>query len=141
MFLFFKFQDIGLPSLTYIQRGGVRIEKNPNLCFSDTIDFTAIAAHTTKKDHFISANRPANECPKCPSGKIIDDTSLNGSKHKTEELKCPSTMIDNKQMSLCWNQKMCQKGKSLVFLFFFFIIIYNFLFGFSLSISLWKSNM
>ncbi|KAL1395916.1 hypothetical protein pipiens_010885 [Culex pipiens pipiens] len=36
-------EEVGLSSLMYIQRGGVRIEKNPKLCFANTVDWDAIA--------------------------------------------------------------------------------------------------
>lgn len=36
-------QEIGLKSLTSIVRGDIRIQKNPNLCFVDTIDWSRIA--------------------------------------------------------------------------------------------------
>lgn len=38
-------QEIGLKSLTNILRGDIRIEKNPNLCFVDTVDWSRIARH------------------------------------------------------------------------------------------------
>jgi hypothetical protein len=37
------FQELGLYSLTDILRGGVRIEKNPLLCFVDTVNWDLIA--------------------------------------------------------------------------------------------------
>jgi len=36
-------QELGLYSLTDILRGGVRIEKNPLLCFVDTVSWDRIA--------------------------------------------------------------------------------------------------
>lgn len=36
-------QEIGLKNLTSILRGDIRIQKNPNLCFVDTIDWSRIA--------------------------------------------------------------------------------------------------
>jgi hypothetical protein len=36
-------QELGLYSLTDILRGGVRIEKNPLLCFVDTVNWDLIA--------------------------------------------------------------------------------------------------
>ena len=38
-----RLQEIGLQSLTSIQRGSVFIERNPNLCYVDTIDWARIA--------------------------------------------------------------------------------------------------
>ena len=52
-------QEIGLKSLTNIVRGDIRIEKNPNLCFVDTVDWSRIAKHflisvCTKKIIFLN---------------------------------------------------------------------------------------
>src|SRR5699024_8375577 len=39
----FNLKEIGLNNLVSVVRGDVRIEKNPNLCFVDTIDWSRIA--------------------------------------------------------------------------------------------------
>lgn len=44
-------QDIGLTSLTSIMRGSIRVEKNPVLCYIDTIDWGYIAV--AGEEHFI----------------------------------------------------------------------------------------
>ncbi|XP_071446667.1 insulin-like peptide receptor isoform X2 [Hetaerina americana] len=82
-------QRIGLYSLTDIMRGAVRIEKNPNLCFVDTIDWDMIAK-AGKGEHYIAGNKQNNQCPKCAA-----------------HSKCPTSLTSN--MSLCWNGTMCQK--------------------------------
>lgn len=46
-------QEIGLHSLTNILRGSVRFEKNPTLCYVDTIDWDLIA-RAGKGEHVIS---------------------------------------------------------------------------------------
>lgn len=92
-------QDIGLKSLTSIVRGSVRIEKNPLLCFYDTIDWLYIANGTQGNDHFILGNKNANECPVCHTGKIND-----------VDIECPASREDNRKRN-CWNQHFCQKGK------------------------------
>lgn len=51
-FFFFQSQEIGLKSLTELQRGSVLIEKNPNLCYVDTIDWARIG-HSGRLNHFI----------------------------------------------------------------------------------------
>ncbi|KAJ4434420.1 hypothetical protein ANN_22982 [Periplaneta americana] len=80
--------ELGLYSLTDILRGGVRIEKNPLLCFVDTVEWDMIA----KAGHgsSIASNRVRNECPMCPS----------------EQLQCHNS---SKLGSLCWNRQKCQK--------------------------------
>lgn len=97
--------------MTYIGRGGVRIEKNPMLCFVDTIDWTAIATNTGSKDHILVGNKRANECPICPSGKKSDNDNNNNNNNNdqlVDELDCPAMQSDSKKR-LCWNRANCQK--------------------------------
>ena len=37
-------EEIGLTSLTHILRGAVKIEKNSDLCYVDTVDWKAIVS-------------------------------------------------------------------------------------------------
>lgn len=81
--------ELGLHSLTDILRGGVRLEKNPLLCYADSIDWNRIAP-AGKDAHYIGANRPKNECPMlCPA-----DTA------------CPRSAAGE---PLCWNSNHCQR--------------------------------
>jgi hypothetical protein len=48
-------QEIGLHSLTNILRGSVHFEKNPMLCFVDTIDWDIIAK-AGNGEHFIKVS-------------------------------------------------------------------------------------
>ncbi|KDR13786.1 hypothetical protein L798_12081, partial [Zootermopsis nevadensis] len=82
-------QELGLYSLTDILRGGVRIEKNPLLCFVDTVswDLIAKAGHTSIS---VCSQDVQNECPMCPHEKLIcHNSSTKG--------------------SLCWNHQKCQR--------------------------------
>lgn len=81
-------QEIGLHSLTDILRGSVRFEKNPALCYTNTIDWDIIAKNG-KGEHVISGNKPRNGCPICEKG-------------------CPKKET-NKDEHLCWNKEHCQK--------------------------------
>lgn len=47
-------QEIGLHSLTDVLKGSVRFEKNPQLCYVDTIDWNAITK--SESDNIISVN-------------------------------------------------------------------------------------
>ncbi|GAB1866246.1 receptor protein-tyrosine kinase [Camponotus japonicus] len=64
-------QEIGLTSLTKISRGGVRIEKNPALCFTNTLNWSLIVP---AGENFIKDNRNEQNCPhmkgcsQCPGG-------------------------------------------------------------------------
>ncbi|XP_063980749.1 insulin-like receptor isoform X1 [Diachasmimorpha longicaudata] len=85
-------QEIGLHSLTDILRGGVRFEKNPALCYADTIDWNLILKDKDKeiKDiAHIGGNKPRNGCPVC-------------------DRHCPARQT-NKDETLCWNRQHCQK--------------------------------
>ncbi|XP_036146603.1 insulin-like receptor [Monomorium pharaonis] len=81
-------QEIGLHSLTNILRGSVHFEKNPMLCFVDTIDWDIIAK-AGNGEHFIKDNKPLNGCPLC-------------------EKKCPIRQTKPDQ-TLCWNLQHCQQ--------------------------------
>ncbi|XP_011864735.1 PREDICTED: insulin-like receptor isoform X2 [Vollenhovia emeryi] len=81
-------QEIGLHSLTNILRGSVRFEKNPTLCYVDTIDWDMIAK-AGKGGHFIKDNKPMNGCPMC-------------------DKRCPTRQTKPDQ-TLCWNSHNCQQ--------------------------------
>ncbi|XP_034951870.1 insulin-like receptor [Chelonus insularis] len=57
-------QEIGLTKLTKILRGAVRIEKNPSLCYTNTIDWNEIVV---AGENFIKDNGNPSSCPGCPS--------------------------------------------------------------------------
>lgn len=52
----FLLQEIGLISLARILRGAVRIEKNPNLCYVDTIDWSLITNDSFADFNFIDVS-------------------------------------------------------------------------------------
>lgn len=108
--LFWFTQEIGLKSLTEISRGAIRVEKNPLLCFVDTIDWSRIAVNAESKEHVFSQNKPMNECPICPSGKKMDSGGGDLAKDLSESVECPISSTDSKQR-LCWNRQNCQIGK------------------------------
>ncbi|XP_011882700.1 PREDICTED: insulin receptor-like [Vollenhovia emeryi] len=63
-------QEIGLTNLAKISRGGVRIEKNPALCFTNTVNWSLIVP---SGESFIKDNRIDNcphvkGCTQCPGG-------------------------------------------------------------------------
>ncbi|XP_056021824.1 insulin-like peptide receptor isoform X4 [Ostrea edulis] len=91
-------EELGLIGLTTIERGAVRFEKNPMLCYIDTIDWTKIAVGVQGMgEHYFKRNRIAKECVDvCPSG-------------------CASTPIIaasgevGKDQKRCWTRSHCQK--------------------------------
>nr|CAD7427516.1 unnamed protein product [Timema monikensis] len=54
-------QEAGLHSLKVISRGGVRIEKNPALCYVRTVNWNRLSDW----EHFIKDNKKERECPEC----------------------------------------------------------------------------
>ncbi|KAF7271558.1 hypothetical protein GWI33_015587 [Rhynchophorus ferrugineus] len=85
-------QEIGLHSLTDIMRGGVHIDKNPSLCFIETVDWFRIIQDQSAQN-YIKSLKPENECPVCPAS--VDGRA------------CPKHENSNKYM--CWNRDHCQK--------------------------------
>lgn len=59
-------QEINLPNLSDILNGNVRIESNPNLCFSNTINWDRICKGTKIRQHFIKGNSQSCNI-NCPS--------------------------------------------------------------------------
>ncbi|KAK0162937.1 hypothetical protein PV327_006663 [Microctonus hyperodae] len=72
--------EIGMVKLMKISRGGVRIERNPVLCYTDTIDWKSIVLAGAL---FFATNQHPSKCPACPSS-------------------CPD--------SHCWSEDLCQKS-------------------------------
>jgi len=52
-------EDLGLVSLRSIVRGAVRIEKNPQLCYVDTIDWTSLTS-VDHEDDFVLQNKASS---------------------------------------------------------------------------------
>jgi len=96
-------EDLGLWNFRQIIRGAVRIERNPRLCYVDTIDWSAVLSNR-KVDNFIVQNRDTNECVNvCP-------------KRDPPEPRCPIMVValDNGEkfsQPLCWNADKCQAGE------------------------------
>lgn len=91
-------EDLGLSSLTLIERGAVYAENNPQLCYVDTIDWSRIM--TSKQENRFRRNKRVDEC-------------INMYPQKIEA--CPTMNIDIEdgqlaEVPLCWNFDTCQKG-------------------------------
>uniref|UniRef100_A0A6Q2X2L3 Tyrosine-protein kinase receptor n=1 Tax=Esox lucius TaxID=8010 RepID=A0A6Q2X2L3_ESOLU len=88
-------KELGLHSLMNITRGAVRVEKNPDLCYLSTLDWSKIL--DTVEDNYIVANKNDRECgdvcPGTAQGKTI----------------CPQTTINGHFGERCWNQNHCQR--------------------------------
>nr|WEY17517.1 insulin-like growth factor 1 receptor [Anadara broughtonii] len=86
-------EELGLVSLTVIERGAVRLEKNRNLCYVTTIDWSIIATGVKPEDNFIQDNKNPEDCVNiCPDHCPLKDQ--NG--------KSPA-------IRTCWTSEDCQK--------------------------------
>lgn len=97
-------EEIGLHSLTRIVRGGLRMEKNAQLCYIDTVDWERVTS-VKMADNFILQNKELDECVNvCPKNKS-DGSAL-----------CPNMDVtlssgEKSKQELCWNADKCQKGQ------------------------------
>ncbi|MEQ2184214.1 hypothetical protein GOODEAATRI_005619 [Goodea atripinnis] len=90
-------KDIGLYNLRNITRGAIRIEKNPELCYLDSIDWSLIM--DAEFNNYIAGNKQSKECSDvCPG--IMENSPM-----------CKKTMFNNNYNYRCWNSNHCQKGK------------------------------
>ncbi|KAM3870609.1 insulin-like growth factor 1a receptor [Diretmus argenteus] len=88
-------KDIGLYNLRNITRGAIRIEKNPELCYLDSVDWSLIM--DAEFNNFSSGNKQSKECGDvCPG--IMEDNPL-----------CQRTMFNGNYDYRCWTSNQCQK--------------------------------
>uniref|UniRef100_A0A7N6B2F7 Tyrosine-protein kinase receptor n=1 Tax=Anabas testudineus TaxID=64144 RepID=A0A7N6B2F7_ANATE len=88
-------KDIGLYNLRNITRGAIRIEKNPELCYLDSIDWSLIM--DAEFNNYIAGNKQSKECSDvCPG--IMEKSP-----------QCRKTMFNNNYNYRCWNSNHCQK--------------------------------
>ncbi|KAJ0182393.1 hypothetical protein K1T71_001762 [Dendrolimus kikuchii] len=91
-------EALGFRSLTKIERGGVRIQHNDRLCYTNTIDWGRITSDDT--ENLIRSNYDTRLCGLCPNAQSrIRD-------HRLSQLQCPA---DKNGRLLCWDDKHCQK--------------------------------
>uniref|UniRef100_A0A3Q2D9V4 Tyrosine-protein kinase receptor n=1 Tax=Cyprinodon variegatus TaxID=28743 RepID=A0A3Q2D9V4_CYPVA len=95
IFEMIQLREIGLYSLMNITRGAVRIEKNPDLCYLSTLDWSKIL--DSVEDNYIVANKNDRECGDVCPGASIGKTT------------CPSTTINGHFSERCWTQNHCQR--------------------------------
>nr|XP_023699488.1 insulin receptor-like [Paramormyrops kingsleyae] len=95
LFEMLQLRDMGLRSLTNITRGAVRIEKNQDLCYLSTLDWSKIL--DSVEDNYIIANKNEREC---------GDVCPGAAKGKTT---CTQTTLNGHFGERCWTQEDCQK--------------------------------
>uniref|UniRef100_A0A4W3HNK7 Tyrosine-protein kinase receptor n=2 Tax=Callorhinchus milii TaxID=7868 RepID=A0A4W3HNK7_CALMI len=88
-------KEIGLYSLQNVTRGAVRIEKNPDLCYLSTIDWSFIL--DSVENNYLDRNKQPSECGDvCPGA--MEDSPL-----------CTKTSVNNQYNYRCWTANHCQK--------------------------------
>uniref|UniRef100_A0A3B5KQJ5 Insulin receptor b n=1 Tax=Xiphophorus couchianus TaxID=32473 RepID=A0A3B5KQJ5_9TELE len=92
-----QLKEVGLHSLMNITRGAVRIEKNPDLCYLATLDWSMIL--DSVEDNFIVANKNEREC-----GDVCPGTAQG-------QTLCTQTTINGHFRGRCWSQTYCQTSK------------------------------
>uniref|UniRef100_A0A8C2AQT3 Insulin-like growth factor 1 receptor n=1 Tax=Cyprinus carpio TaxID=7962 RepID=A0A8C2AQT3_CYPCA len=88
-------KDIGLYNLRNITRGAIRIEKNPELCYLDSVDWSLIM--DAEFNNYIAGNKQSKECGDvCPG--IMEDRP-----------QCIRTSFNDNYSYRCWTSNDCQK--------------------------------
>ena len=103
---------VGLPSLTHIMNGGVRIEKNPLLCYVDTIDWKKIVVQENDKNSHIEIidNQSPNNClDKCPD-KCSDDGCWSSAHCQRVIVPCPEG-TRYKDQRMCYRNNKGEEGR------------------------------
>ncbi|POI30038.1 hypothetical protein CIB84_006212, partial [Bambusicola thoracicus] len=91
-------KEIGLHNLRNITRGAIRIEKNSDLCYLSTVDWSLILDAVS--NNYIVGNKPPKEC-----GDLCPGTM-------EEKPLCEKTSINNEYNYRCWTTNHCQKSKN-----------------------------
>ncbi|KAJ8417407.1 hypothetical protein AAFF_G00286340 [Aldrovandia affinis] len=88
-------KDIGLYNLRNITRGAIRIEKNPELCYLDSVEWSLVM--DSESNNFIAGNKQSKECgDACPG-------------YLEENSQCIKTSVNDNYSFRCWNSNHCQK--------------------------------
>lgn len=96
-------KDIGLYNLRNITRGAMRIEKNSELCYLDSVDWSLIM--NAEFNNIINLNKKPNECDNVCPGIMVKDKPL-----------CQRTSFNDNHDARCWTSNHCQKGNLTSFL-------------------------
>ncbi|KAM9311927.1 insulin-like growth factor 1 receptor [Gastrophryne carolinensis] len=88
-------KDIGLYNLRNITRGAIRIEKNSDLCYLSTLDWSLVLEAVY--NNYIVGNKLPKDCGDMCPGTMDDKT------------RCVQTSIDGDFGYRCWSAKHCQK--------------------------------
>lgn len=88
-------KDIGLYNLRNITRGAIRVEKNNELCYLDSVDWSRIM--DAEINNIVNGNKESKECDNvCPG--IMEDNPV-----------CRKTDFNDNYNYRCWTSNHCQK--------------------------------
>ncbi|KAM6961068.1 insulin-like growth factor 1a receptor [Aplochiton taeniatus] len=88
-------KDIGLYNLRNITRGAIRIEKNPELCYLDSVDWSLIM--DAEFNNYVAGNKQSKECGDvCPG--LMEDRP-----------QCERTTFNDNYSYRCWTSNHCQR--------------------------------
>uniref|UniRef100_A0A8C6UGW2 Tyrosine-protein kinase receptor n=1 Tax=Neogobius melanostomus TaxID=47308 RepID=A0A8C6UGW2_9GOBI len=88
-------KDIGLYNLRNITRGAIRVEKNNELCYLDSVDWSQIM--DADSNNIINGNKESKECDNvCPG--VMEDSPM-----------CKRTDFNDNLRYRCWTSNHCQK--------------------------------
>lgn len=96
-------KDIGLYNLRNITRGAMRIEKNSELCYLESVDWSLIM--NAEFNNIINLNKKREECDNVCPGIMVKDKPL-----------CQRTSFNDNHGARCWTSNHCQKGIPTSFL-------------------------
>ncbi|VDO05276.1 unnamed protein product [Rodentolepis nana] len=98
-----RFDTISLPSLRVIQRGGVRVEINQNLCYVRTVNWSYILGNQTSSAAPIRLFTNRLICPDTCQPECTSPTA------EPMALSADSKSKPNKQEAIhCWSSSLCQ---------------------------------
>ncbi|XP_020718079.1 insulin receptor isoform X2 [Ceratitis capitata] len=87
--------SLGLASLMRIQKGNIRIENNPNLCYVDTVNWVQLLGNSTQQHFWHKKNKFHNHCSHCP---------------RTANEIAQEEDLSDKLRKHCWNFDLPQLG-------------------------------
>ncbi|XP_033823932.1 insulin-like growth factor 1a receptor [Periophthalmus magnuspinnatus] len=88
-------KDIGLYNLRNITRGAIRVEKNNELCYLDSLDWSQIMEE--ESNNIINGNKDSEECDNMCLG-VMEDSPI-----------CKRSGLNNNFNYRCWTSNHCQK--------------------------------
>ncbi|KAI8129375.1 hypothetical protein FF38_13017 [Lucilia cuprina] len=99
-------KNIGLVNLLRVLKGSIRVESNPSLCFTHTINWVSILGNNTKQYYYVMKNNKSpNQCPLCYTYQDeLDTIEVNRHKKCWSMGKFQKTTLDYIDGKKCYKQ-------------------------------------